>query len=701
MSKPRASQAGYRFFPSEKRLWGERWRGTQVRVVRALAWFLLFAIGCASRANAGADADGDDGMDESLRIEYVARRVLGLIPDPRGETLADPVSSSSVRVRLTLNKPIYDLGEPIAARFSVTNIDSVPVRFAVGGDYRSGRPVRFSVAVRGEDGAMTSDPLWLRVRAGVSGGLGGEKRLNPGETWSRTLVLQWYANVRAAGKYTVRARYTYADAPREEAFESDTAAFCVLPRRTNMGDEALVAFQKENDLEEMHPSFFWGVRGREEDIPKLIQVMRTGTMPPGPPVSITDTEKRNAQVHAELALGLMPPKKAVYLALSDAIRDGVAGDVEDLFRVTFRTAVWPDGLDAVEEYLDDSSAVVRQLALETALSMGSVPAFERLPRALRSKDESMRCAALDGAHSYLTHTVDKTGWRLEGVTDRHVDSCRAILCTALSDEPSTGLLFRYVSSVTSGRGPTEELIQSVRETRDRKRRTALREALNVCLLYPFNPPVESPSPSLVELAREGVRAVDPDEKATGAILVAIVGDPESSGTLRACLSAPSDELRSSAALALLALGERTESERCIEILSRHPAKLQSLFLSRRWGISLAVSLFGEVRDLLLLRTGTCSEPDKSFVHYIVAIRRRVLELTLEARDDGRIPDLEVPEPSRNTGVCPADPTHQWVPFVPAAYSPFCPICGAKIETADETVSHFSPDEGAAIRELGF
>jgi len=176
-------------------------------------------------------APGEDGyMGETTRMTWV------LLPDSTYRirfTLENPqpaapgqwkgtASSGAAVVRVTrppvratlaatftVPKREYFLGEPIYVTFTVINIDSAPLRFPVGSDYRgTGRHERFSfVATSGprEFEKRVPDPV---VPSGMGGGLGSTWTVEPGETYSETLLVNEWCAFNQEGEFTITCKRT-------------------------------------------------------------------------------------------------------------------------------------------------------------------------------------------------------------------------------------------------------------------------------------------------------------------------------------------------------------------------------------------------------------------------------------------------------------------------------------------------------------
>lgn len=77
-------------------------------------------------------------VDDAI-IHYAAMRALDTTISLPTSAKVTPIPAADVRVELRLDKPAYNLGEPIFATLVVTNVSSRSLEISTGGDYRSGR----------------------------------------------------------------------------------------------------------------------------------------------------------------------------------------------------------------------------------------------------------------------------------------------------------------------------------------------------------------------------------------------------------------------------------------------------------------------------------------------------------------------------------------------------------------------------------
>ncbi|MCX7016861.1 MAG: hypothetical protein NTW86_30605 [Candidatus Sumerlaeota bacterium] len=636
---------------------------------------------------AGGAKDGDGGTSASLdphRVDYVARRLLGLVARPGDELTSKTIPGSSVQGRLRLNKSEYEIGEPIAATFTVTNIGQQPIRFDTGCDYRSGREQRFSFDVTDENGRRAPDALAQWTQFGLQGGLGSEGSLGPGQSWSHTVLLNMYACPRTPGVYAVKGRYRYRDNTSDAAgaagVQREAVIFRLLDRQTAMSDSALRKFQKKYGFDDFHPVLLWGVRGLKKDIPAILEVMRTGStsgryFPP-----IPERAKQCAEGCAALGLMFMPWKEDAYRGLSAAIAAGVPNEISGNFTIAYWSAAGPESVGAVEEHLDHPNSLVRQLALKTALSLGGPRASERLAEALRSPAIMVRDRAQEGASLYLSHTIGYPECRVEGLTKSHVEEYRSALMTATHDEPTTMILQRLVWGLSNGPEIPLDLIQRVQDEPDPIRRQCMLEPIKVEPLLLHRSLSKDSREALLsllraELERESVAKAQADAM----IMLGFLGDEDAKDRLVENLSSANETLRAAAAFALFTLRDEGHLDACIDVLSANPHRFHMEFreLSRLRGMSSPGAITGWPD---YIGRPWRAEDSEQFTRYFQAVWRRTLILMDEAVG-GAVPRLgEVPEPSINNGQCPADRTHQWPKDNPLLrYAPMCPYCGEPLE----------------------
>ena len=108
-------------------------------------------------------------------------------------------------IRLVPARKLWFLGENILLHLEVTNNGKQAFDVHSGGDYRGGtRAGRFRVIATNEEGTVQNDPEPLQMRMG---GMGGPRKIEPGETWFGDIPLIRYRRLAAPGRYTIRVAH--------------------------------------------------------------------------------------------------------------------------------------------------------------------------------------------------------------------------------------------------------------------------------------------------------------------------------------------------------------------------------------------------------------------------------------------------------------------------------------------------------------
>ncbi len=110
--------------------------------------------------------------------------------------------SPQVSVQLVFDKAAYYLGENVLAHYGITNTGTRDFIFGTGGDYQGApRQLRYQVTAIDEKGNTVQDPYTNII---CFGGLGGDFRLKPGDTFWASLPLLHYCDFSSPGTYTVQ-----------------------------------------------------------------------------------------------------------------------------------------------------------------------------------------------------------------------------------------------------------------------------------------------------------------------------------------------------------------------------------------------------------------------------------------------------------------------------------------------------------------
>lgn len=96
------------------------------------------------------------------------------------------------------------LGEPLYIMFYVKNVGNKPIHLKTMGDYRGGRPGRYTITAVDEDGNPVFDPFIGSHR----GGRVGSPQIDPGQSYSEQLLLSVWCKFEEPGNYTVTCKRT-------------------------------------------------------------------------------------------------------------------------------------------------------------------------------------------------------------------------------------------------------------------------------------------------------------------------------------------------------------------------------------------------------------------------------------------------------------------------------------------------------------
>jgi hypothetical protein len=135
-----------------------------------------------------------------------------------------PLDRYKIEAGFTLPKQEYFVGEPVVAEFKVTNRGDEEFAFPYGGDYRgSGRPERYSFTAVGEDGVAVADPVPNPINRG---GMGGDRRIKPGESYTESVVASAWLILEKPGKYTITGKRTLNLHPARNDHWYEPEAIC-------------------------------------------------------------------------------------------------------------------------------------------------------------------------------------------------------------------------------------------------------------------------------------------------------------------------------------------------------------------------------------------------------------------------------------------------------------------------------------------
>jgi hypothetical protein len=111
------------------------------------------------------------------------------------------------KVTLELDRRESFLGENVLVHFILENTSDQPFEADFGGDYRGAtRQLRFKVTATDESGWVAEDPDPSQT---CFGGLGGARKLNPGDKFTQSLPLMRYCRILQPGRYTIQATHDF------------------------------------------------------------------------------------------------------------------------------------------------------------------------------------------------------------------------------------------------------------------------------------------------------------------------------------------------------------------------------------------------------------------------------------------------------------------------------------------------------------
>jgi hypothetical protein len=134
---------------------------------------------------------------------FVFVSVAGVVPNAQG-TQAQPAPVNTLRFDLALDKKTYEVGEPIVLTLRLTNSGNVPVKVPVSSEV-TGRHDGYSLKVHNDKGEASKDPL--HEYSALMHTLGSSKSVQPGNSYTRDLLLNYRVPPLKPGKYTVKGTF--------------------------------------------------------------------------------------------------------------------------------------------------------------------------------------------------------------------------------------------------------------------------------------------------------------------------------------------------------------------------------------------------------------------------------------------------------------------------------------------------------------
>jgi hypothetical protein len=217
-------------------------------------------------------------------IVFVSVAVVG--PGVQG-TKAQSARANTLRFDLAPDKMTYEVGEPIVLTLRLTNSGSLPLQVPVSSEV-TGRHDGYSFQVQNDKGETLKDPCHEYITLGHS--LGGSKSVQPGDSHTRNLLLNYRVPPLKPGKYTLKGTFQ----PRGEGQKSQAKSADVTFR--------IVATPPAN-LEKRVARLAEELRGKG-DAGRLAPLLGfTGyAAAAGPLIDVLYAERDGAQVAAAQAL---------------------------------------------------------------------------------------------------------------------------------------------------------------------------------------------------------------------------------------------------------------------------------------------------------------------------------------------------------------------------------------------------------------
>ncbi|MBI3411601.1 MAG: HEAT repeat domain-containing protein [Planctomycetes bacterium] len=137
-------------------------------------------------------------MRSCLLFVLVSVAVVG--PGVQG-TNAQPAPVNTLRFDLTLDKKTYEVGEPIVLTLRLTNPGNLPLKMPTSSEV-TGRHDGYSFQVQNDKREALKDPCHEYIALMHS--LGGSESVQPGDSYTRDLLLNYRVPPLEPGKYTVK-----------------------------------------------------------------------------------------------------------------------------------------------------------------------------------------------------------------------------------------------------------------------------------------------------------------------------------------------------------------------------------------------------------------------------------------------------------------------------------------------------------------
>jgi len=194
-----------------------------------------------------------------------------------------------INLTLTIHCPENDIkqGDEIPIVFTITNKGKSPYSYDDRNGDRSGRMSEYELVAKREDGTTVLDPRKRDLcTCRIGGGHSRPERIEPGESFSKTIALNLWALINEPGGYTVTGTYYPSmHPPAMEQMRADSEPITVKPRT----DKEMADYIRElsDELEKSKiPKSGWTYRtlsemrrAREEVIRRLIYTCEPRIVP--------------------------------------------------------------------------------------------------------------------------------------------------------------------------------------------------------------------------------------------------------------------------------------------------------------------------------------------------------------------------------------------------------------------------------------
>lgn len=138
----------------------------------------------------------------------------------KGELLVSKDPRVRARAGFVPDRTEIVFGDDLGITFYVKNVGNKRFHLATGGDYRGGRPGRFSISAVDGDGNKVEDP---HPNWGHGGGILGSAGIDPGRRYTERLSLHTWCKFEKPGVYTVTCKRTLNLSGESKTFDRPIA----------------------------------------------------------------------------------------------------------------------------------------------------------------------------------------------------------------------------------------------------------------------------------------------------------------------------------------------------------------------------------------------------------------------------------------------------------------------------------------------